>query len=65
MVGGIRADLRRGGDYPDFNVEDIPQKGALIGVPLFHVTGLTSFTVSVTTFPTSSASKLAERCIRL
>ncbi|KAG6844675.1 hypothetical protein H0H87_004849 [Tephrocybe sp. NHM501043] len=44
MVGGIRANLRQGGNYPDFDVEEIPQKGALIGVPLFHVTGLTSFT---------------------
>ncbi|KAG6828448.1 hypothetical protein H0H92_007933 [Tricholoma furcatifolium] len=46
MVGGIRANLRNGGDYPDFDVADqSPQKGALIGVPLFHVTGLTSFTM--------------------
>ncbi|KNZ81035.1 2-succinylbenzoate--CoA ligase [Termitomyces sp. J132] len=45
MVGGIRANLRKGGDYPNFDVEDIPQKGVLIGVPLFHVTGLTSFTM--------------------
>lgn len=55
MVGGIRADLRKGGDYPDFNAENIPQKGALIGVPLFHVTGLTSFTVSVAAFQVISS----------
>ncbi|KAG6919115.1 hypothetical protein DXG01_008922 [Tephrocybe rancida] len=45
MVGGIRASLRRGGDYPDLDANESPQKGALIGVPLFHVTGLTSFTM--------------------
>ncbi|KAF5384198.1 hypothetical protein D9615_003371 [Tricholomella constricta] len=48
MVGGIRASLRAGGDYPNFEEEN-PQKGLLIGVPLFHVTGLTSFTLLATT----------------
>ncbi|KAF8062191.1 hypothetical protein FPV67DRAFT_1563616 [Lyophyllum atratum] len=48
MVGGIRATLRRGGDYPDFGEEEGLQKGILIGVPLFHVTGLTSFTLMAT-----------------
>ncbi|KAG5636317.1 hypothetical protein H0H81_008431 [Sphagnurus paluster] len=45
MVGSLRAAIRAGGEYPDLNVQDDPQKGLLIGVPLFHVTGLTSFTM--------------------
>ncbi|KAK0475364.1 hypothetical protein IW261DRAFT_1402573 [Armillaria novae-zelandiae] len=46
IVGGIRALLRRGGNLPDpATPANGPQKGALIAVPLFHVTGTTSYTV--------------------
>jgi len=44
LVAGHRATLRRGDDYPEFK-EEVPQKGILIAVPLFHVTGTTSFSV--------------------
>ncbi|GLB39775.1 putative AMP-binding enzyme C-terminal domain [Lyophyllum shimeji] len=47
MIGGIRASLRKGGEYPDFKDEN-SQKGILIAVPLFHVTGLTSFMMLAT-----------------
>lgn len=43
MVGGRRAALRRGEDIP--GLPEGPQKGILISVPLFHVTGLTSLAV--------------------
>jgi hypothetical protein len=43
IVGGRRAALRRGGDIPAPPVG--PQKGILLSVPFFHVTGLTSLTV--------------------
>lgn len=49
LVGGLRASIRRGEDYPTFKEDDI-QKGALVAVPLFHVTGTTSFSVHLT-FP--------------
>ncbi|KAG6844698.1 hypothetical protein H0H87_004574 [Tephrocybe sp. NHM501043] len=48
MVGGLRAGLRRGEDYPDLDKDDVPQKGILVAVPLFHVTGTTSFTMMAT-----------------
>ncbi|KAF8070124.1 hypothetical protein FPV67DRAFT_1003106 [Lyophyllum atratum] len=47
MAGALRASLRRGENYPDFK-DDIPQKGILVAVPLFHVTGTTSFTMMAT-----------------
>ncbi|KAG5643164.1 hypothetical protein DXG03_001494 [Asterophora parasitica] len=47
MVGGLRASLRKGEEYPDFK-DDIPQKAILIAVPLFHVTGTTSFAMMAT-----------------
>lgn len=43
MFGGRRAALRRGDNIPAPPVG--PQKGILLSVPLFHVTGLTSLTV--------------------
>ncbi|KAF5385818.1 hypothetical protein D9615_002571 [Tricholomella constricta] len=47
MVGGLRASLRRGEEYPD-SKDEIPQKAILIAVPLFHVTGTTSFAMMAT-----------------
>lgn len=44
LAGGSRAALRRGEDYPQLQREG-PQKGILVTVPLFHVTGSTSFSV--------------------
>jgi hypothetical protein len=46
LVGGHRAALRRGEDYPELQ-DQVPQQGVLVGVPLFHVTGLTSFSVKL------------------
>ncbi|KAF8165363.1 hypothetical protein B0H34DRAFT_688919 [Crassisporium funariophilum] len=46
MVGSRRAILRRGEDIPAPIVG--PQKGILISVPLFHVTGLTSLSMLAT-----------------
>jgi len=43
IVGSRRAALRRGDNIPAPPVG--PQKGILLSVPLFHVTGLTSLTV--------------------
>ncbi|KAK0184106.1 hypothetical protein F5146DRAFT_1076004 [Armillaria mellea] len=49
IVGGMRTLLRRGGNLPDPAVPvKGPQKGALIAVPLFHVTGTTSYTMLAT-----------------
>ncbi|KAK0462280.1 uncharacterized protein EV420DRAFT_1304387 [Desarmillaria tabescens] len=49
IVGGRRALLRRGGNLPDPAAPAKgPQKGALIAVPLFHVTGTTSYTMLAT-----------------
>ncbi|KAK0213446.1 hypothetical protein DFS33DRAFT_1289334 [Desarmillaria ectypa] len=49
IVGGRRALLRRGGNLPDPAAPvKGPQKGALIAVPLFHVTGTTSYTMLAT-----------------
>ncbi|KDR83762.1 hypothetical protein GALMADRAFT_236121 [Galerina marginata CBS 339.88] len=45
-VGGRRAALRRGEDIPAPPVG--PQKGILLSVPLFHVTGLTSLVMLAT-----------------
>ncbi|SJL16994.1 related to 4-coumarate--CoA ligase 1 [Armillaria ostoyae] len=46
IVGGRRALLRRGGNLPDpAALAQEPQKGALISVPLFHVSGTTSYSV--------------------
>jgi hypothetical protein len=45
MAGGAREALRRGADYP-ITQEEGPQKGILIAVPLFHVSGTTSFSVN-------------------
>lgn len=44
LVGGFRAALRRGDEFPAAQSTG-PQKGTLVGVPLFHVTGSTSFSV--------------------
>ncbi|KAL0575747.1 hypothetical protein V5O48_006234 [Marasmius crinis-equi] len=47
LVGNRRAVLRRGEDLAP--VQDAgPQKGALVAVPLFHVTGLTSYSMMAT-----------------
>ncbi|KJA24659.1 hypothetical protein HYPSUDRAFT_38744 [Hypholoma sublateritium FD-334 SS-4] len=46
MVGGRRAALRRGEEIP--GLPEGPQKGILISVPLFHVTGLTSLAMLAT-----------------
>ncbi|PBK95040.1 acetyl-CoA synthetase-like protein [Armillaria gallica] len=49
IVGGRRALLRRGGNLPGPAAPvNGPQKGALIAVPLFHVTGTTSYTMLAT-----------------
>ncbi|KAK0467502.1 hypothetical protein IW261DRAFT_1612980 [Armillaria novae-zelandiae] len=49
IVGGMRALLRRGGNLPNpATPTNGPQKGALIAVPLFHVTGTTSYTMLAT-----------------
>ncbi|KAK0505593.1 hypothetical protein EDD18DRAFT_1129761 [Armillaria luteobubalina] len=49
IIGGMRALLRRGGNLPDPTTSpNVPQKGALIAVPLFHVTGTTSYTMLTT-----------------
>lgn len=49
IVGGRRALLRRGGNLPDPAAPvQGPQKGALIAVPLFHVTGTTSYSMLAT-----------------
>lgn len=45
LVGGFRAALRRGDDFPTIQRKG-PQKATLVAVPLFHVTGSTSFSVS-------------------
>jgi len=44
LVGGFRAALRRGDDFPAVQSSG-PQKATLVAVPLFHVTGSTSFSV--------------------
>ncbi|KDR75885.1 hypothetical protein GALMADRAFT_1331600 [Galerina marginata CBS 339.88] len=47
LVGGFRASLRRGEDFP--TIQRIgPQKATLVTVPLFHVTGSTSFSMMAT-----------------
>jgi hypothetical protein len=46
LVGGFRAALRRGEALPTLK-RSIPQKAALVNVPFFHVTGLTSYSVRV------------------
>lgn len=45
LVAGRRAILRRGDDILE-TLPEGPQKGILVSVPLFHVTGLTSHSVS-------------------
>lgn len=47
LVGGFRATLRRGGDFPTSERAEL-QKATLVSVPLFHVTGLTSFSMLAT-----------------
>ncbi|KAG7098572.1 hypothetical protein E1B28_000505 [Marasmius oreades] len=47
LVGTRRAALRRGEDLAPVQNAG-PQKGALVAVPLFHVTGLTSYTMMST-----------------
>ncbi|KAJ8076496.1 hypothetical protein PM082_000919 [Marasmius tenuissimus] len=47
LVGNRRAVLRRGEDLAPAQ-DDGPQKGALVAVPLFHVTGLTSYSMMAT-----------------
>ncbi|KAF9268898.1 acetyl-CoA synthetase-like protein [Marasmius fiardii PR-910] len=47
LVGTRRAVLRRGDDIA-LAQNAGPQKGALVAVPLFHVTGLTSYTMMST-----------------
>ncbi|KAJ7160799.1 long-chain-fatty-acid-CoA ligase [Mycena filopes] len=47
LVARRRAYLRRGEEIPIPSPED-PQPGVLISVPLFHVTGITSLTMTTT-----------------
>ncbi|KAF8973261.1 long-chain-fatty-acid-CoA ligase [Flammula alnicola] len=47
LAGGFRAALRRGEDFPTTQRTG-PQKATLIAVPLFHVTGSTSFSMMAT-----------------
>ncbi|KIL66207.1 hypothetical protein M378DRAFT_10208 [Amanita muscaria Koide BX008] len=47
LTGSWRAALRRGDDLPPLQ-SGTPQKGALIAVPLFHVTGTTSYMMMAT-----------------
>ncbi|KAF9566756.1 long-chain-fatty-acid-CoA ligase [Agrocybe pediades] len=47
LVGGFRAALRRGDDFPTFQRTGV-QKATLVAVPLFHVTGSTSFSMMAT-----------------
>lgn len=47
FVAKARATLRKGEDIPTTISKDEPQKGVLISVPLFHVTGLTSAAVGI------------------
>lgn len=50
LVGSRRAALRRGETIsdPSTSTSDVPQKGALVAVPLFHVTGTTSYAMMAT-----------------
>ncbi|KAF8658333.1 hypothetical protein AX16_002100 [Volvariella volvacea WC 439] len=48
LVGASRAALRRGEELPDPRKYTGPQKGVLVCVPLFHVTGSTSFSIMAT-----------------
>ncbi|KAL5480310.1 hypothetical protein ACEPAI_1580 [Sanghuangporus weigelae] len=49
FLAKFRAVLRRGEDLPDLGAAATqPQRGVLISVPLFHVTGLTSAAMSST-----------------
>ncbi|KAF8161102.1 hypothetical protein B0H34DRAFT_654088 [Crassisporium funariophilum] len=47
LVGGFRAAIRRGDDFPTIQRIE-PQKATLVAVPLFHVTGSTSFSMMAT-----------------
>ncbi|KAJ3516840.1 hypothetical protein NLJ89_g878 [Agrocybe chaxingu] len=47
LAGGFRAALRRGEDFPT-KQRTVPQKAILVSVPLFHVTGSTSFSMMAT-----------------
>ncbi|CAA7257483.1 unnamed protein product [Cyclocybe aegerita] len=47
LAGGFRAALRRGEDFPT-KQRTVPQKATLVSVPLFHVTGSTSFSMMAT-----------------
>lgn len=61
LVGGFRAAIRKGEDVPIIQ-RSSPQKAALINVPLFHVTGSTSYTVccllSQLAYPTNQMPNL-------
>ncbi|KAI5824342.1 acetyl-CoA synthetase-like protein [Schizophyllum commune Tattone D] len=48
LVGSRRAALRRGEDITSSLTCNLPQKGALVAVPLFHVTGTTSYSMMAT-----------------
>ncbi|KAL1717443.1 hypothetical protein EV715DRAFT_292324 [Schizophyllum commune] len=48
LVGSRRAALRRGEDLTSSLTCNLPQKGALVAVPLFHVTGTTSYSMMAT-----------------
>ncbi|KAI0053621.1 acetyl-CoA synthetase-like protein [Auriscalpium vulgare] len=48
VAGSRRAILRRGESPPQTMTPDGPQKGILISVPLFHVTGTTSMSMVAT-----------------
>ncbi|KAL1673407.1 hypothetical protein EV122DRAFT_294177 [Schizophyllum commune] len=48
LVGSRRATLRRGEDITASLTCNLPQKGALVAVPLFHVTGTTSYSMMAT-----------------
>ncbi|KAK0435717.1 hypothetical protein EV421DRAFT_1908415 [Armillaria borealis] len=63
IVGGRRALLRRGGSLPDLAaLAQEPQKGALISVPLFHVSGTTSYSVIFSFSYISFISPYADAC---
>ncbi|KAL1735481.1 hypothetical protein EV714DRAFT_243537 [Schizophyllum commune] len=48
LVGSRRAALRKGEDITSSLTCNLPQKGALVAVPLFHVTGTTSYSMMAT-----------------
>ncbi|KAG6811895.1 hypothetical protein H0H92_005353 [Tricholoma furcatifolium] len=63
MVGAMRASLRRGEQYPQIDTSNDLQKGLLIAVPLFHVTGTTSFTRQMMATATGMKIVLASKWV--